>query len=201
LQGATVTYTVTPKTGSTGKYAYLGKLNVRVIYRPPGTLRPLNGCTTIKPAYNWDDTMMGTDRDWATGTGGGGSGIVSKGPYDTNIYPATCAVVLSDGARFHVNGSIYTPTAAVDLNGADNDASFTSNAVIVRHLELSGWSDSVSTSLGSSTILDEGHRTVTLYAWRTDTSPPRLLSEATVDFDDSGVSGGKTVVQEWIRHE
>ena len=201
LHGATVTFTITPKAGSTGKYAKLKKFNMRIIYRPPGTLRPLNGCLTIKPAYNWDDTMMGTDRDWAAGAGSASSGIVSKGAYDPNMYPTTCALLISDGPRIHINGSVYAPTAALDLSGSDNDSSFNSNALIARHLTITGWANSVETSLGSDASIDEGHRTVTLYAWRTDTSPPRKLAEVTVDLDDSVTSGNTTVVTSWIRYE
>lgn len=197
LSGATLTYTVTSKPGATGLWAKLGKVNLRIVYRPPGTLRPIGGCLTVKPAYNWDGEMIGTDRDWGTKSAGAAIGIASA-----DMYKQGCALIDSSGARIHFSGSVYAPTAALDLTGSDNDTAFNSNALVVRHLTISGWNESVSSTLGSSASLSAGHRQATLYAWRTDTPDgPRLVAEATIDIDDSPQIGRNVFIESWKRYE
>jgi hypothetical protein len=42
--------------------------------------------------------------------------------------------------KFHIEGIVYAPSAALEFAGNDNDASWVSDAIIARHLSALRWS-------------------------------------------------------------
>ena len=92
-----------------------------------GTAEVWNG--DYNPTYNgW---MTSNDQGYGTGTG--------------NADHTDCGLFVfrsqssAQGAKLHVNGDIYAPTAAIDVSGKDNDASFVTDGVVARHLTALRW--------------------------------------------------------------
>jgi hypothetical protein len=216
LNGATVQLTAHGGKNKPGRWIDVDSIRMRIVYRPVGTLRPLRGCTTVRPGLNWQYSgaqpeaipanpyMAGTDRDFAANNESANTYIPSDQAYTHNISTTACALIRTGGVRFTVDGSIYAPTAALDFDGNTNDTSLVTNAVVARQLTVTRYINAGRANLfgtGAST----NDRVVTLYVYRTDTSPPTLLATAKATIGDNGglgLPGQSVTINSWVkRHE
>ncbi len=222
LNGARVTYSVNGTLGSANRWAELDYLSVHVVYRPPGTLRPLGGRAgscgrlTLRPASPWqyDDTkdpwvagkntayMTGTDRDFAANSVG--SSLAPDDAYSTTTPSTSCPLLLVDGPMFSVEGAVYAPTAVIDVSGRTNHAPIVTNSVVARQFTETRYVTNDDKPLlgtdGSGVRLNDRSYTLWVYD-NSDTTKPILLGETKVKVDDgAGFEPGKGVrVLLWIK--
>jgi hypothetical protein len=131
-------------------------------------MRPLTGCNTIRSRYipsgTEADGSHAPDGNEATPTPSSatGPGVLSGVDWDWWPQPALdqpygdasgagndlrgdandCAMLtVAKGVKFHIDGMIYAPTGAIDLSGNDNDASWATDGIIVRHFTAFRWSN------------------------------------------------------------
>jgi hypothetical protein len=83
---------------------------------------------------------------------------------------------------------IYAPTAALDLNGKDNEAPFVTDGIVARHITTWRWRTGHPTNAFGQDIGDRNDRQVWLYVKQNGTTIAREL----VDIDDGeGSSFGR----------
>jgi hypothetical protein len=220
--GAQVQISAIPKTGTTGAKLKIDMLTIRVEYRPPGTLRPLRGCLTTRSGRAWQTAQtnfvqppqntnnasprdsyiaIGTDRDWSARTDGGDDGVVSDEGYTSDKVGqsdgAACGLIVMNGPRFHVDGSLYAPNAAVDLVGNDNDAPYASNTVIARQFTATRWKNSFDTpTLGGIDIGGRLDRRVKLI-YKDDNGKIQAVAIVRIDDGDGSTWGRSVFVESW----
>jgi hypothetical protein len=200
--------------------ALLDAVKVIVKYRPvpvAGTnvsVRPLRGCTSTRPAS--DPLQMGyrgVDYDWGASFTNGA--WTNDGPYlgtDSSSNTAiedtrACAMLHMDGRtgiRFHVQGSIFAPTGAIDLRGNDNDANLVSGSTIARTLSTFRWKNSGTIpAFGDTGGLPRHDRKVYLRAYDTKgtdtTADDEVIATQQVSIRDTGGAGvaGSLVEVDW----
>jgi hypothetical protein len=165
-----------------------------VEYRPPGSLRPLRGCLTTRPELNPEDpaaTMHGVDYDW-----GVRSSTVAP-PKSDNAYSASptgsvgvgdsgsCTMLrVENPVKLHINGSVYAPTAGLDLRATDNDAQFVTGGLVVRHLTAYRWKQGGRKPAFGGLRAERADRTVVLSAYVPGETDPVCTS--VVQFGDAG---------------
>jgi len=204
LQNARILYEVVTNTAGAPKFAALDGIELTVEYRPPRQLRPLRGCLTIRPAVNpeapaaagdWHPyrgmEMLGTDRDW-----GANSPLASDSAYRTGTNEGVadnvdCALIrIAQPSKMHVEGSIYAPTAAFDFSGWDNEASFSSQGIVARHLTAWRWKKGPAVPFVGGWSGVYAPRTMILRVYKDG----HLIAECRCVFDDAnGVAPGKKV--------
>ena len=201
-------------TGTKAKVAWLDGIELTVYFRPPGTIRPLSGCLTIRAGHNPDANvgfnnvpghaatrLMGVDTDWGarTQTPGYSDSSYTAGTNSTDV--ESCALIRmissqSSGVKLHVRGMIYAPTAAVDLNGKENEAPFVTDGLIVRHLSTWRWRTGHPVNAFGEDLGDRDDRLVWLFVKRDGKTVARELVELV---DNGGKSfGNDAKVQEFV---
>jgi hypothetical protein len=204
--GAQVQVSYIGNAGSTNKMAWVDGVELTVYYRPPGTVRPLSGCLTTRAGHNpyanaeWNNTatspatrLVGVDTDWGarTQTVGLSDSAYTSGTATTDVESCALIRMLSSqtsGVKLHVRGMIYAPTAALDLNGKDNEAPFVTDGIIARHITTWRWRTGHPTNAFGQDIGDRNDRQVWLYVKQNGTTIAREL----VDIDDGeGSSFGR----------
>jgi hypothetical protein len=209
LNGAEIQFEIVANSGA--KVVHLDSIEIVADYRPPGSLRPLRGCLTVRSER--DPVAMGyvgidpsrrrTGTDAAYNSGGG------------NGDPMDCPIMKfwsgsdQEGSKLHIAGSVYAPTAALELNGRDNDAPLVTDGVVVRTLKALRWKKSPSlTTFGGGSVLERDPREVVFEAYLDlnrdgDHADPneRLVSRARVRFpDDLKVPANtKAEIPCWLR--
>jgi len=204
LENALITYEVRTNTAGAEKQAVLDGIELTVEYRAPGQLRPLRGCLTIRPALNpsaptpagaWHPyggmQMAGTDRDW-----GANAPLASDSAYRTGTSEgisdnSDCALIrIARPAKMHIEGSLYAPTAAFDFSGWDNEASFSSQGIIARHLTAWRWKIGPAVPFVGGWSGVYAPRKVVLKVIKDGA----VISQCTCEFDDAnGLTPGLTV--------
>lgn len=210
INGANVVVEFHSTTGG-AKEVWLDGIEVEVDYRPPGTLQPLRGCATTRVARNpGTNPAVGVDWDWGRMAGGS---LVADSAYSVGASATSgaddngaCAVLrIARDVRFHVEGSIFAPTAAIDLRGNDNDASFVSGGIIARHVTAYRWrkGGNIPAFGGDSTQVADRH--VVLTSWLDtdgDGDGDEKLQDALVTIEDnSGYDVGAAVSRDSYRRE
>jgi hypothetical protein len=108
--------------------------------------------------------------------------------------------------KLHVNGMIYAPSAAVELSGNDNDASFASDGIYVRHLTALRWKNGGQTPLVGGRPIARNPRVVILQICDKGSgcSAGHVRVRAKVEITDdvgTGISAGSKVrILSWIRN-
>ncbi|HWS46161.1 MAG TPA: hypothetical protein VN636_09900, partial [Acidimicrobiia bacterium] len=164
LEGASVKWTVAVATSCAGctHEVYVDGIVLAITYRPAGSLRPLAGCTTIRagtyPPYllgssssplstaqhDWLDADWGPNKspssagDQAFGNFSGVNGGTG-GMADAQDCPLLDVNNISASVKFHAQGMIYAPSAAVSLSGNQNDAAWFSDGIVARQLSALKW--------------------------------------------------------------
>jgi hypothetical protein len=124
------------------KYVFVDSVEVTAEYRKARTLRPLRGCLTTRLGYrsttDFPNNAVTSDATpWDFGWIKNGlpftdeSAARSSGSLDQDSCPL---LRTNPGPKLHVRGSIFAPTAALDLSGNDNDAPFVTGGIVVRNL-------------------------------------------------------------------
>jgi hypothetical protein len=205
---------------SPATYVLIDAIQLTVEYRPPTQLRPLRGCATIR-------TMDETGPAQFRGTSfiHNGDGVASPpkwlSPPGRNDYSydetagttdnLECAVLKfesksnDEGAKLHIVGSVYAPTAALDFAGKQNRASFVTDGIVARHLTTLRWSEDASVAEPTPAYgccpVQGGKRMMTFTAKQKSTG--RVLATATVSVDDGDGSPGQiaraVTIESWNR--
>ena len=146
---------------------FVNGLEMIVDYRPPGVLRPLSGCMTIRtvtnrytqsgttPGDGAPSTYRGTAYDHNGAFGGGNylqtnndkAAQTNQGIANSN----SCSWIAfgshssndQQGAKLHIAGDVFGPTVSLDLAGKSNETSFVTDGVVARQITARRW---VSTS-------------------------------------------------------
>jgi hypothetical protein len=97
---------------------------------------------------------------------------------------SACAFIRIDGGvKFHVEGSIFAPTGAIDLRGNDNDASFATGGVVARHLTAYRWVNNGEIPAFGGSPVRYGDRNIYLVAVRA--SDGKELAREKVHYTDA----------------
>ncbi|MGQ0826470.1 MAG: hypothetical protein ACT4OX_15810 [Actinomycetota bacterium] len=187
---------------------------VKVSYRQPESIQPLRGCLTTRTGWTVPTaTAAGTLRNgvkadvvpWDFGmnyTSNAPHSDNALGLYQGNGDNQACPLLkINKGPKFHVRGSIFAPTAALDLRGNDNDAPFVTGGIIARQLSAWRWKNGGDiAAFGTGSHIKRQPRLFTLTATGAGGA---VLKEAKIKVTDAVVRGeirpGLTVSVEWFR--
>jgi len=188
LNGATVRIAVSAN--GAPRRAVIEGFEIVVDYRPPGTLRPLRGCLTLRLGDDAPGSLSGyrgvspiqnfapwrpRDTDAAYLAGSGAQDVNDCALMDVQSGSS------SYNSKLHIVGSVYAPTAAVQFAGNDNEAAFVTDGIVVRHLTVMRWRRGPNTAgLGGGSVLARDPRIVRLQAWYRGA----CVAEAEVELDD-----------------
>jgi hypothetical protein len=188
---------------------------------PNGYLVPsvANNVSQAAPGYDW------LDHDWGTKVSTGGSAFLTDDAYgNDSANPGgtggtadqqDCALVqVINGSslqgatiKFHLGGMIYAPSAALDLNANDNDASWTADGIVARHLTALRWKNNGDTPAVGDDPSPRNNRSFTIYVCRAGTNcsgTGNTLSKVYVviqDYDSNGqfIPGHNLDTVSWLR--
>jgi hypothetical protein len=154
VNNSTIKLTAFGNGGSgTSNLVIIDGIELTIDYRPPGQLRPLRGCATIRtlnPTGNVDYRGTSWIHNGNISAPAGQWVTDDDAAYDEGVGTADttdCALVLfgskatDQGAKLHIVGDIYAPTAAFDFSGKQNQASFVTDGIVARHLTTLRWTD------------------------------------------------------------
>ncbi len=103
------------------------------------------------------------------------------------------------GIKFHVAGSVFVPTAALDLRANDNETSLVSGGVIARQLTTYRWKNNGSVVAFGDASVEYANREVNLRVSRNG----HILAETYVEFVDRNGAGqpvaGYEMHRPWMR--
>ncbi len=213
LNGAVIKITAF---GTSGLTIFDG-IEVTVAYRPPGQLRPLRGCTTIRTldvAGNVNYRGSSWIHNGNISAAGGKWVTDDDAAYDDGTgtsLTTDCALLLfgskssDQGAKLHIVGDIYAPTAAFDFSGKQNQASFVTDGVVARHLTTLRWTDDPNAepipAYGCCNTAGRDPRIMTFTARATATG--KLLDTVKISVDDGdgtpGQAAKKITIISWKR--
>jgi hypothetical protein len=167
-------------------------------------VRPLRGCLTTRPASQapnfstGDPRIVGGASDWdygarfvsgvpATDTAYEGVSSSGNGANDDN---GACSLLYFDKYnKFHISGTLYAPTGAIDIRGNDNQASFVNGQTVARSVTAYRWVTGQAISAygeGGSSVYNDRTAYIRVYA---TSAPSVILAEQKVKITDhSGVS-------------
>jgi hypothetical protein len=109
--------------------------------------------------------------------------------------------------KFHLNGLIYAPSAALDFTANDNDASWTTDGIVSRQLSALKWANNGDTPAVGGDPSPRNPRKVTIYVCKkgSNCSAGNIQSKVYVwfvDYDDGSISVGHTVdIVSWLRNQ
>lgn len=116
---------------------------------PDNTTVGFKGIAQAARGYDWLDSDWGSTRTGANYTAltpDDAYGNDSASPGGTGGLGDTndCALMYVGNTsgrfiKFHANGMLYAPSAAMELSGNDNDASWSTDGIVVRHLSALRW--------------------------------------------------------------
>jgi hypothetical protein len=133
LSGAELEVEFQSSTAAGARLVEVDSIELRVEYRPARSLRPLRGCLTTRVADLSAVDAVGVDRDF---TGTPDAAYIAGNTISTGDAQACPLVVIENGPKLHVSGSIFAPTAALDVRGDDNDAPYALGGVVARHVTI-----------------------------------------------------------------
>lgn len=133
LSGADLEVEFQSSTAAGDRLVEVDSIELRVEYRPARSLRPLRGCLTTRVADLSTVEAVGVDRDF---TGSADAAYIAGNSIATGDHQACPLVVIENGPKLHVAGSIFAPTAALDMRGDDNDAPYALGGVVARHITI-----------------------------------------------------------------
>ncbi len=204
LNGASFKLKVASSGTWTETRAAVDGIEVVAYYRPPGTLRPLRGCLTFRLSVpDGTDPALVTNQYAGIGPTQHGKPFVTAtdAAYLDGNSPSSegeCALLnvesqsAREGAKLHIVGVVYAPTAPLQFAGKDNEASFVTDAVVARHITVMRWTKGPNvTGLGGGSVVERDPRKVHLEVWYPSATAPnkRLIARATVQFVDADRDG------------
>ncbi len=182
------------------KFVFLDSIELVVEYRVARSLRPLTGCTTTRLSHppgphNYMTFGEGLFHDDAFGAEGVmmdfGAGVAAGVPNSDAAYAATSAaddqgscplLVFDRGPKVHFRGSLYAPTAAIDLRGNDNEAPLVTGGIVVRQLTAYRWrKDGGIPTFGTGSHVERYPRSMT---FRVVDESGTVLAERKVEYVD-----------------
>jgi hypothetical protein len=157
---------------------------------------------SAKPGYRWlaedwgvnkrtDPQALDVDDPFTSPAqaSAGGNGTSDSAP---------CALIelenSSPNVKFHVQGLVYAPSAALYLTGYDNDSSWATDGLIARQITAFKWKDGGGHAAIGGTSPPRENRKVTIEV--RDSTGTRVLVRRVVQFDDNyfEAAGGESAI-------
>lgn len=182
-------------------------------------VRPLRGCITTRPVGNpayystGDPRMVGGGIDWDFDPRWVNSAPKADVPFEgpdasgsggTTDQEACAFIFFDKSEKFHVQGSLYAPTAVADMRGENNQTSFVTGSTIVRSLNTYRWKTTYGLSMsayGDNGSIKYSDRMVYL---RVEDPEGKLIADQRVSITDhdelnTGLQTGRLTETQWYR--